>query len=176
MYQILAVKAREAIFYWNARKKIHQTWHSSLVFLLSRTVRKDSVAPQFFRNITIETARKRCQMILLLAEWLNEECCFLFNRLSVTIIFSGASAKISCIRGWWHERNFNFLWSGRLGSGGLLNGACPHFTTWYMYPTFNGSHFGLPPSEIHRMTGLPARRHPKSCELWRLRTGPISSC
>ena len=26
-------------------------------------------------------------------------------------------------------------------------------TSWY--PNFNGSHFGLPPSEIHRMTGLP---------------------
>ena len=27
---------------------------------------------------------------------------------------------------------------------------------WY-YPNFNGSHFGLPPSEIHRMTGLPPK-------------------
>ena len=26
-------------------------------------------------------------------------------------------------------------------------------TSWY--PNFNESHFGLPPSEIHRMTGLP---------------------
>ena len=26
-------------------------------------------------------------------------------------------------------------------------------TSWY--PNFNGSHFGLPPTEIHRMTGLP---------------------
>ena len=26
-----------------------------------------------------------------------------------------------------------------------------------LYPTFNGSHFGLPPSEIHRMTGLPPK-------------------
>ena len=25
-------------------------------------------------------------------------------------------------------------------------------TSWY--PEFNGSHFGLPPSSIHRMTGL----------------------
>ena len=25
-------------------------------------------------------------------------------------------------------------------------------TSWY--PNFNGSHFGLPPSSIHRMTGL----------------------
>ena len=41
-------------------------------------------------------------------------------------------------------------------------------TSWY--PNFNGSYFGLPPSEIHRMTGLP----PKSCELWRIRTGPIA--
>ena len=28
-------------------------------------------------------------------------------------------------------------------------------TSWY--PNFNGSHFGLPPSEIHRMTGLPLK-------------------
>ena len=28
-------------------------------------------------------------------------------------------------------------------------------TSWY--PVFNGSHFGLPPSEIHRMTGLPPK-------------------
>ena len=28
-------------------------------------------------------------------------------------------------------------------------------TSWY--PNFNGSHFGLPPSQIHRMTGLPPK-------------------
>ena len=28
-------------------------------------------------------------------------------------------------------------------------------TSWR--PNFNGSHFGLPPSEIHRMTGLPPK-------------------
>ena len=28
-------------------------------------------------------------------------------------------------------------------------------TSWY--PIFNGSHFGLPPSEIDRMTGLPPK-------------------
>ena len=28
-------------------------------------------------------------------------------------------------------------------------------TSWY--PNFNGSHFGLPPSKIHRMTGLPPK-------------------
>ena len=28
-------------------------------------------------------------------------------------------------------------------------------TSWY--PNFNGSHFGLPLSEIHRMTGLPSK-------------------
>ena len=28
-------------------------------------------------------------------------------------------------------------------------------TSWY--PKFNGSHFRLPPSEIHRMTGLPPK-------------------
>ena len=50
-----------------------------------------------------------------------------------------------------------------------------HITSWY--PNFNGSHFGLPPCEIHRMTGLPPqivwtmthshRPHPwirRSCE------------
>ena len=50
-----------------------------------------------------------------------------------------------------------------------------HITSWY--PNFNVSHFGLPPSEIHRMTGLPPqivwtmthshRPHPwirRSCE------------
>ena len=31
------------------------------------------------------------------------------------------------------------------------NGACAHYV---MVSNFNGSHFGLPPSEIHRMTGL----------------------
>ena len=30
-----------------------------------------------------------------------------------------------------------------------------HITSWC--PNFNGSHFGLPPSEIHRMTGLPPK-------------------
>ena len=33
----------------------------------------------------------------------------------------------------------------------LANGACAR------YPNFNGSHFGLPPSEIHRTTGLPTQ-------------------
>ena len=28
-------------------------------------------------------------------------------------------------------------------------------TSWY--PNFNGSHFGMPPREIHRMTGLPPK-------------------
>ena len=30
-----------------------------------------------------------------------------------------------------------------------------HITSWY--PNFNGSHFGLPPNEIHRMTGLGSK-------------------
>ena len=36
----------------------------------------------------------------------------------------------------------------------ICNGACvcERITSWY--PNFNGSHFDLPPSEIHRMTGL----------------------
>ena len=36
-------------------------------------------------------------------------------------------------------------------------------------PKFNGSHFGLPPSSIHRMTGWVAI----SRVLWRMRTAPI---
>ena len=36
-------------------------------------------------------------------------------------------------------------------------------------PKFNGSHFGLPPSSIHRMTGWVAF----SRILWRMRTAPI---
>ena len=34
------------------------------------------------------------------------------------------------------------------------DGACAHYV---MVSTFNGSHFGLPPSEIHRRTGLPPK-------------------
>ena len=44
-------------------------------------------------------------------------------------------------------------------------------TSWY--PNFNGSHFGLPPSEIHRMTGLPPKivwtmtcSHRPHCTSW----------
>ena len=36
------------------------------------------------------------------------------------------------------------------GGGGLAIDRC--ITSWY--PNFNGSHFGLPPSSIHRITGL----------------------
>ena len=39
-------------------------------------------------------------------------------------------------------------------------------------PKFNGSHFGLPPSGIQRMTGWVAI----SRILWRMRTAPISVC
>ena len=38
-------------------------------------------------------------------------------------------------------------------------------------PKFNGSHFGLPPSSIHRMTGWVAFYR----ILWRMRTAPIPS-
>ena len=38
-------------------------------------------------------------------------------------------------------------------------------------PKFNGSHFVVPPSSIHRMTGWVANSH----ILWRMRTAPISS-
>ena len=47
-------------------------------------------------------------------------------------------------------------WTGALhrflprGAMGLVR-----ITSWY--PNFNGSHFDLPPSEIHRMTGLPPK-------------------
>ena len=36
-------------------------------------------------------------------------------------------------------------------------------TSWYS--NFNGSHFGLPPSEIHRMTGLPRSAGSRYCPL-----------
>ena len=46
--------------------------------------------------------------------------------------------------------------------GGFIRGSSDEtamglvrITSWY--PNFNGSHFGLPPSEIHRMTGLPPK-------------------
>ena len=41
-------------------------------------------------------------------------------------------------------------WSASSGVMGLMR-----IASWY--PNFNGSHFGLPPSEIHRMTGLPPK-------------------
>ena len=44
---------------------------------------------------------------------------------------------------------FNFLTFCMCGMGLV------RITSWY--PNFNGSHFGLPPSEIHRMTGLPPK-------------------
>ena len=40
------------------------------------------------------------------------------------------------------------------------------------YPKFNGSHFGLPPSSIHKMTGLGG----KWCERLHKRTAPIETC
>ena len=55
-------------------------------------------------------------------------------------------------------------------------------TSWY--PNFNGSHFGLPPSVIHRMTGLPPKivwtmtysHRPHSRSFWcRCCRGGISS-
>ena len=38
-----------------------------------------------------------------------------------------------------------------------------------LHPKFNGSHFGLPPSSIHRMTGWVAISRTQ----WRMRTAPI---
>ena len=54
-------------FFRTARKNIHETWCSSSVFLLSRTVRRIVFHRHFFRNVAVETARMRCQMRLLLA-------------------------------------------------------------------------------------------------------------
>ena len=39
--------------------------------------------------------------------------------------------------------------------GSAMKMGLVRITSWY--PNFNGSHFGLPPSEIHRMTGLPPK-------------------
>ena len=43
-------------------------------------------------------------------------------------------------------------------------------TSWY--PNFNGSHFGLPPSEINKMTGLPPKIV-RTMTMMTFRTGPI---
>ena len=53
---------------------------------------------------------------------------------------------------------------------------CVRITSWY--PNFNGSHFGLPPSEIHRMTGLGGKKvipqnDGKWREQWCIHTGHI---
>ena len=42
-------------------------------------------------------------------------------------------------------------------------------TSWY--PNLNGSHFGLPPARSTEWLDC----HPKSCEVWRIRTGPIQN-
>ena len=45
-------------------------------------------------------------------------------------------------------------------------------TSWYL--NINGSHFGLPPSEMHSLSGPEwLGCDPKWCELWRIRTGPM---
>ena len=56
---------------------------------------------------------------------------------------------------WWRKNGLAWM--------GLVR-----ITSWY--PNFNGSHIGLPPSSIST-EWLDC--HPKSCELWRIRTGPI---
>ena len=52
----------------------------------------------------------------------------------------------------WNEQNSPHLvvFHSERRTKGLVR-----ITSWY--PNFNGSHFGLPPSEIHRMTGLPPK-------------------
>ena len=52
-------------------------------------------------------------------------------------------------------------------------------TSWY--PNFNGSHFGLPPSETHRMTGLPPKivwtmTYSHRPHLLRRKWGPCALC
>ena len=66
--------------------------------------------------------------------------------------------QLRCIQ-WPQRTNFPAPSCIRLGPMRIMS--------WY--PKFNGSHFGLPPSCIYGMTGLVAI----SCELWRIRTGPI---
>ena len=60
-----------------------------------------------------------------------------------------------------HQYNFRFEKTTFLCSSEYRAGAegeemgLVRITSWH--PNFNGSHFGLPPSEIHRMIGLPPK-------------------
>ena len=53
-----------------------------------------------------------------------------------------------------HEME-NFPWCASPRAFQRYQMGLVRITSWY--PNFNGSHFGLPPSEIHRMTGLPPK-------------------
>ena len=59
--------------------------------------------------------------------------------------------QLSCCSGKknWKKKQFSNKWKMQKEMGLVC------ITSWY--PNFNGSHFGLPPSEIHRMTGLPPK-------------------
>ena len=63
---------------------------------------------------------------------------------------------------------FGEMWNRHyaMDYSGIAN--CTLIMWWY--PNFLGSHFGLPHSSIHKMTG----REAKWCERWRMRTGPHS--
>ena len=51
--------------------------------------------------------------------------------------------------------HFLELWLNQPSQVSPLGMWLVRITSWYL--NFNGSHFGLPPSEIHRMTGLPPK-------------------
>ena len=55
----------------------------------------------------------------------------------------------------WTELSFHFALVTCAGWGVVSEMGLVRISSWY--PNFNGSHFGLPPSEIHRMTGLPPK-------------------
>ena len=64
---------------------------------------------------------------------------------------------------------YNWAVVRRTSTGGLVR-----ITSWY--PNFNGIHLGLPPSDLARSPEW-LDCYPKSCELWRIRTGPsITHC
>ena len=58
----------------------------------------------------------------------------------------------------WRISSWSILYAGppiRTSSSATYEMGLVCITSWY--PNFNRSHFGLPPSEIHRMTGLPPK-------------------
>ena len=89
-----------------------------------------------------------CQQGVLVGVWLvqvrqkfKERFMFQMKASSVILIDSDENIRLS--KKPWFLKNHK----KRMG--------LVRITSWY--PNFNGSHFGLPPSEIHRMTGPPPK-------------------